>query len=202
MAADADPDVVATDVVATDAVTPDAVTPDAVTPDAVDALIDQWRRVRPDLAAQLPAMATIGRLGRLNAMIRPAVEAVLQRHGLGVADFDVLATLRRSGEPFVLRPSDLARTLMLSPAGITGRLDRLEQAGHITRRLDPDDRRSLLVELTPGGLATVDAAVTDHLANEARLLAAITADERRTLDRILRKLTVDERDGSPDGRGG
>lgn len=167
---------------------------DVADTDPVDDLIDQWRHVRPDLEPQLAAMATIGRLGRLHAMIRPAVEAVLLEHGLGVADFDVLAALRRSGEPFVLRPSDLAGALMLSPAGITGRLDKLEQAGHITRRLDPDDRRSLLVELTESGLATVDAAVTDHVANEDRLLAILTLEERRTLDRILRKLTDARRD--------
>lgn len=157
--------------------------------DAVDTLIAQWRRVRPDLDPQLSAMATIGRLGRLNAIVRPAIEAVLGEHGLGVPDFDVLAALRRSGEPFVVRPIDLAHALMLSPAGITGRLDRLEQAGHITRRLDPEDRRSLLVELTSQGLATVDAAVSDHVANEDRLLAALSPAERKSLDRLLRKLT-------------
>jgi DNA-binding MarR family transcriptional regulator len=158
-------------------------------PDDVDMVIAQWRRERPDLASRLGAMATIGRLGRLHATVAPAVEAVLRNHGLGVADFDVLAALRRAGEPFVLRPSDLALALMLSPAGITGRLDRLERAGHITRRLDADDRRSLLVELTDRGLAVVDDAVTDHVANEERLLAVLTAEERRTLDRLLRKLT-------------
>jgi DNA-binding MarR family transcriptional regulator len=168
---------------------PDATDPTSEETDTVDALVDQWRRVRPDLEPQLGAMAIVGRLGRLHAMIRPAVEAVLNTHGLGIADFDVLAALRRSGEPFVLRPSDLAHALMLSPAGITGRLDRLELAGHITRHLDPDDRRSLLVELTASGLATVDAAVTDHVANEERLLAHLTIDERRELDRILRRLT-------------
>ncbi len=156
--------------------------------DPVDELITQWRRERPDL--ELGAMATIGRLGRLQAIIRPAIEAVLLRHGLSVAEFDVLAALRRSGEPYVLRPIDLSRSLMLSPAGMTGRLDRLEAAGHIARRLDPDDRRSMLVEMTDSGIATIDAAVTDHTVNEERLLAPLTANERAALDRTLRKLTA------------
>jgi DNA-binding MarR family transcriptional regulator len=155
--------------------------------DPVDNLIAQWKRERPDL--DFGAMETIGRLGRLQAMIRPSIEAVLGRHGLGVAEFDVLAALRRSGEPYVLRPIDLSRTLMLSPAGMTSRLDRLEAAGHIARRLDRDDRRSMLVELTPQGLATVDAAVTDHVANEERLLRPLTARERTALDRALRTLS-------------
>ena len=156
--------------------------------DPVDVLIDQWRSVRPDLAPQLDAMATIGRLGRLHALFRPKIEAVLADHGLAVADFDVLAALRRSGEPFVLRPIDLARSLMLSPAGMTGRLDRLEAAGHITRRLDANDRRSVLVELTTQGVEVVDAAVTDHLANEHRLLGVLAPDERAALDAALRTL--------------
>ena len=172
--------------------------------DPVDALIEQWRRCRPDLEPGLAAMATIGRLGRLTAVVRPRIEAALAAIGLGVADFDVLAALRRSGEPYVLRPIDLAHTLMLSPAGMTGRLDRLEQAGHVTRRLDADDRRSLLVELTDQGLTAIDAAVTDHVANEEQLLAALSDRERAALDRTLRKLldalTADESVATADRR--
>jgi DNA-binding MarR family transcriptional regulator len=167
---------------------------DGAAPDPVDVLVDQWRAQRPDLDTGpdtgLAAMATIGRLGRVHAVFGPRIAEALGRHGLAIADFDVLAALRRSGPPFVLRPVDLAAALMLSPAGITGRLDRLERAGHVSRRLDPDDRRSLLVELTDDGLRTVDAAVADHVANEERLLAVLTPDERRTLDLILRKLAA------------
>lgn len=67
--------------------------------------------------------------------------------------------LRRAGDPLTLTPTVLARTLMLSPAAMTNRLDRLEAAGRIARRLDPDNRRSMLVTLTAAGRAAVDAAV-------------------------------------------
>mgnify|MGYP001116987747 FL=1 len=133
-------------------------------------------------------MATIGRLGRLHALASRSIADVFARYGLQIGEFDVLAALRRSGEPFVLKPTDLARILMLSPAGMTNRVDRLEAAGWIERRSDPDDRRSSLVRLTDEGRALVDRAVTDHLANEARILAPLTPTERTALDRAMRAL--------------
>lgn len=159
---------------------------DWTTPDAVDALLDQWRRERPDL--DLAAMGTIGRLGRLTIIVTRRIEETLEAHGLSIADFDVLAALRRAGTPFEVKPTDLARTLMLSPAGITGRLDRLEQAGHVERRMDPEDRRSYLVRLSPSGLDLIDAAVTAHVANEERLLSVLNGEDRDLLDAVLRRL--------------
>lgn len=154
--------------------------------DQVDALVEQWALVRPDLDAA--PMATFGRLGRLSSLAGRAIESVFAEHGLSTGEFDVLAALRRHGEPFTLMPTDLSRQLMLSPAGMTNRLDRLEAAGHIARRADPSDRRSSLVVLTAQGLAAVDAAVADHVDNEARMLRALSATERTALDRMLRKL--------------
>lgn len=156
--------------------------------DDVDTVIAQWRAERPDLADGLEAMAVFGRLGRLAALVGPAIEQVLQQHGLTTGEFDVLAALRRSGEPFTLTPTVLARALMLSPAAMTNRLDRLERAGHVVRSMDPGNRRSMLVALSPEGRATVDAAVGEHVANEVRLLAGLDDDERGTLDALLRRL--------------
>ncbi|MDP2290996.1 MAG: MarR family transcriptional regulator [Actinomycetota bacterium] len=156
------------------------------THDQVDALVEQWGRVRPDLDAT--PMATFGRLGRLSSLAGRAIDAVFAAHGLSTGEFDVLAALRRHGEPFVLMPTDLSRQLMLSPAGMTNRLDRLEAAGHIERRADPADRRSSLVVLTAQGRELVDAAVADHVDNEARLLGALSRAERVALDTTLRKL--------------
>jgi DNA-binding MarR family transcriptional regulator len=154
--------------------------------DAVDRVIAQWRQERPDL--ELGAMATIGRLGRLFAHLAPRVEAVLLRHGLTTGEFDVLAALRRGGAPHRQTPSDLAGALMLSPAAMTNRLDRLETAGLVRREPHPTSRRSLLVSLTDEGRRVVDAAVTEHVANEEALLAGLTAAQRRQLDDLLRRL--------------
>ena len=157
-------------------------------PDHVDELIGQWSAVRPDLGSQLPAMATFGRLARLTRLSGRSIEGVFARHGLSSGEFDVLAAIRRSGEPYTLMPSELTRTMMLSPAGTTNPLDRLEALGHITRQHDPDDRRSTLVVLTAAGLTVVDRAVAEHVANEAQLLDVLTVSERAAFDRALRKL--------------
>jgi DNA-binding MarR family transcriptional regulator len=77
---------------------------------------------------------------------------------------------------------------MLSSGGMTKRLDRLVEAGLVMRSPDPADRRGTLVGLTKRGRDVVDAALLDHLANEERLVRPLTATERRTLDKLLRKL--------------
>src|SRR5229473_2504229 len=104
--------------------------------------------------------------------------------------YDVLATLRRAGPPYQLRPTDFAASLMLTSSGTTKRLDRLEAAGHITRQPDPNDRRGVLITLTPQGLRLVDQAAMTHMANEQRILNGLTAAEQRHLADLLRKLLI------------
>src|SRR6187431_582985 len=154
--------------------------------DVVDEFIEQWRVERPDL--RLDAMASIGRLGRVMGLGTRVIEATLVRHDLRLSDFDVLATLRRLGAPYVATPSRVTQSLMLSPATLTSRLDRLESIGLIERRADPEDRRSLLVALTQAGFDRIDAAVTDHVATEEQILGALSAKQRRALDDALSAL--------------
>jgi len=151
--------------------------------DVVDEFIEQWRVERPDL--RLDAMASIGRLGRVMGLGTRVIEATLQRHDLRLSDFDVLATLRRLGPPYVATPSRVTQSLMLSPATLTSRLDRLENIGLVERRADPDDRRSLLVALTEAGFDRIDAAVTDHVETEEQILSVLSAKQRRSLDDAL-----------------
>jgi DNA-binding MarR family transcriptional regulator len=159
--------------------------------DGVDGILRQWRQERPDLDA-----APMGVIGRLS--LEQHLDPVFARHGLEAGLFDVLATLRRSGEPYRMRPADLAQAVMLTSSGTTKRLDRLESAGLIERRPDPQDRRGLLIELTPAGLRLIDEAVTDHVAAEHRLLTALSPAERDQLAGLLRTLLL----GLPaDGRG-
>jgi len=155
--------------------------------DAVDGLIDQWRTQRPDLR-QPEVMGIFGRFARIWAHATRAIEATLGQWGLQIGEFDVLATIRRAGPPFTIAPSQLTKWLMLSPSGITSRLDRLEKLGLIERKPSPDDRRSLLVVMTAEGKRVVDEAVTAHVENETRLLSALGATDRKALDRALRSL--------------
>jgi DNA-binding MarR family transcriptional regulator len=154
--------------------------------DRVDEMVRQWEDTGLDLV--FDAMGTIGRLGRLNAVGGKIIEEGMATHGLSVAEFDVLAALRRSGEPYELTPTALSRTLMLSPAGISNRLDRLERAGLVERRLAPGDRRSLLVRLNEAGRAKVEEAVIGHVGREEAMLAGLSRAERDALDALLRKL--------------
>jgi DNA-binding MarR family transcriptional regulator len=161
--------------------------------DVVDEILDQWRRERPDL--DCGPMAVFGRLNRLDRASNAVIEARLGEHGLSRGEFDVLATLRRGGEPYTLAPTALARWMMLSSAAMTNRVDRLEAAGLVERRPDPGDRRGVLVALTPDGKRVVDAAVADHVENERRLLEPLTAEDQQTLNALLRKLLLGLRSG-------
>lgn len=154
-------------------------------PDAVDQILAQWNRERPDL--DVSAMGPLGRLARLRTHLSREIDATLAAHGLNSSTFDVLATLRRSGEPFRLSPSDLMATMMVTSGTMTNRIDQLEKQGLVERLPNPDDRRGLIVALTPKGRALVDEAVTAHVANQERLMAALTVEERNALDTLLRR---------------
>lgn len=154
--------------------------------DPVDAIITRWAELRPDLDVR--AMALVGRLGRTALLIEREVGKVLAEYELAIADFDVLASLRRAGPPHRLKPTQFYKTLMLTSGTITNRLDRLEERGLIERLDDPDDRRGTLVALTAKGKASVDRAVTAHVENETRIVSVLSKTERSELDRLLRKL--------------
>lgn len=154
--------------------------------DAVDRITTQWRRERPDLDAA--PMGVIGRITRASTVLQRELERVFAEHGLTGADFDVLATLRRSGSP--LTPGGLCESTMITTGGMTKRLDRLEASGWIRRAPDPRDRRGKLIELTDAGLALIDEAVEAHLRNEERLLADLPPAAREELAGLLRRLLV------------
>ena len=107
---------------------------------------------------------------------------------ISTGEFDVLATLRRTGSPYTLKPSVLARQVMLTAAGMTSRLDKLEAAGFVKRFPDPDDRRSAPVGLTAAGIRLIDKLVVVHLGNEERLFETLKPAQQKQLDSILRAL--------------
>jgi DNA-binding MarR family transcriptional regulator len=156
--------------------------------DGVDRIIEQWQAERPELDHS--PIGVIGRISRLARELEQRLEPVYREHGLEPGWHDVLATLRRSGPPYELRPSELTGTLMLTSSGTTKRLDRLEQAGLVERAPDPQDRRGVLIRLTRKGRDVIDATTEAHLANERRLLAALSAAEREQLAGLLRRLQL------------
>jgi DNA-binding MarR family transcriptional regulator len=156
--------------------------------DGVDLIIEQWRRERPDLDPS--AIGVIGRISRLARELEQRLEPVYREHGLETGWHDVLATLRRSGPPYRLRPTEFTSALMLTSSGTTKRLDRLEQAGLIARGPDPDDRRGTLITLTAAGRRLIDSVTEAHLENERRLLAALSDADQRRLAGLLRALQL------------
>jgi DNA-binding MarR family transcriptional regulator len=156
--------------------------------DRVDLILDQWRAERPELDPS--PIGVIGRISRLARELEQRLEPVYRAHGLEPGWHDVLATLRRNGPPYQLRPTDFTGQLMLTSSGTTKRLDRLEEAGLIARTPDPEDRRATLITLTDAGHDLIDAVTEAHLDNERNLLAALGADEQRRLADLLRKLLL------------
>jgi DNA-binding MarR family transcriptional regulator len=156
--------------------------------DDVDDIVEQWRSERPELDPT--PIGVIGRMSRLSREIEQRLEPVYREHGLEPGWHDVLATLRRGGPPFRMRPSDFTSSLMLTSSGTTKRLDRLEQAGLIVRGPDPDDRRGTLITLTAAGRRLIDATTAAHLENERRILSALSDAEQRQLADLLRKLRL------------
>ncbi len=154
--------------------------------DDVDPILEQWRRERPDLDPS--PIGVVGRISRAARELEARLEPVYREHGLEPGWHDVLATLRRQGPPYQLRPSDFTGSLMLTSSGATKRLDRLERAGLVERAPDPDDRRGVTITLTEAGHELIDRVTEAHLANEARLLAGLSAREREQLAGLLRKL--------------
>ena len=154
--------------------------------DPIDALVQGWTSVRPDL--DFRPMAVFARCNRLVTLGLRSLESALSQHDLTVGDFDVLSALRRSGAPFTLRPSELAERLMVTRAGVTSRVDRLAERGLVERRRDLEDRRSEPIVLTDAGRRTIEGALSDFLEAEADLFAALTENQQRQLESLLRRL--------------
>lgn len=157
--------------------------------DHVGRIMAQWAAERPDL--DVSPQALIGRLHRLAAALTDELVTVYAEFGLGEGEFDVLATLRRSGAPFALTPGELAETTMVSSGAITKRVDRCLERGWVTRTVSDQDARGRLVKLTPAGRRLIDRAFTAHMTNEHRLVEGLSPEERADLAALLEAWTRD-----------
>ena len=156
--------------------------------DEVDQLVAAWRRERPDLDVR--PLQVLSRVTRLAKHLDIARREAFATHDLETGEFDVLATLRRSGEPYALTPSQLATATLVTSGTMTNRIDRLEVKGFVHRQPDPSDGRGVLVALTETGRATVDLALKGLLKREQELLREISIDEFGQLANALRKIVL------------
>lgn len=157
-----------------------------MTDDLTDRLLTSWDSARPDIGVGY--LQVTARLARIGPLLARRQEAVFDRFGLSRGEVGMLSALRTAGPPHRLSPTRLGQGLMLSSAGVTSRLDRLERRSFVQRLPDPDDRRGVIVELTDSGLEIVDAAVAANTVSDRQLLDRFDAQEIETLEGLLRKL--------------
>jgi DNA-binding MarR family transcriptional regulator len=154
--------------------------------DLIDDVLAGWRGTGP--AFDLRPLEVTGRLSRIGPLLARRQEAVFNRFSVNRGEVGALSALRVAGPPHRLSPTSLGRGLMLSSAGVTSRIDRLERRGLVRRLPDPDDRRGVIVELTDEGLALVDQAVEAVTESDRQLLGRLDAKEMAELEGLLRKL--------------
>lgn len=156
--------------------------------DEVDRIVAAWRRERPDL--DVSPLTVLSRISRLARHLDLARRSAFARHGLETWAFDVLSALRREGAPFRLSPGALLTQTLVTSGTMTNRIDRLAEHGLVERLPSPDDRRGVLVQLTPAGLRTVDDAMADLLAVERELLGDLPEPDRDRLAELLRTVVA------------
>jgi DNA-binding MarR family transcriptional regulator len=154
--------------------------------DEVDEIVARWQAERPDL--DVAPLHVLSRISRLARHLDRARRAAFAAHGLETWEFDVLSALRRQGPPYQLSPGSLLRATLVTSGTMTNRIDRLAEAGLVSRHRDPRDKRGVVVQLTDRGRGTVDAAMSDLLRRERELLTGLGPDQQQDLAGLLRVL--------------
>lgn len=168
-------------------------------PDFVDGMLVDLERELPRLDTK--ALQSGERILRLAKSIFRRLDVALGDVGIRTAGFGCLAALRRAGKPYELKPSQLSRQTLLTSGAITSRIDQLERAW-LVERTGPsgNDRRTVMVRLTPAGRKLVDTAYAVYCAELNRMLEPMTQQDIAGLERGLRSACLalgDVEDGAP-----
>ncbi len=148
--------------------------------------MDEWQRERPDLD---PGPIGIhGRIIRLSAHLLRQCDSWLNPLGLSWEAFSLIVTLRRSGKPYELRPTDILRESLLTSGAVTNRIDRVEKLGFVERIPAKGDRRSFTIRLTTRGKRLADKAIETHLLALKQSFGALDEGDQRSLAILLSKL--------------
>lgn len=163
--------------------------------DEVAGLVAAWNVERPDLDTS--PMLVLSRVSRLSRQLDLARRDAFASHDLEPWEFDVLASLRRSQAPYALTPGVLMAELLVSSGTMTNRVNRLESKGFVYRSPCREDRRAVLITLTPKGRERVDGAMEALLACERRILAPLPPAERAQLAGLLARVLAPIDEGGP-----
>ncbi|MBL4852899.1 MAG: MarR family transcriptional regulator [Robiginitomaculum sp.] len=156
--------------------------------DLVDALIKDWANEIPNMSTC--GIGVAGRILRLGRQFEARVNALLKPHGLSYTDFDVLATLRRSGVPYRLPPTQLMKSVLITSGAMTAALDRLTRVKMIKRAPHKTDRRSFTAELTPKGKAAIEKVLSLRFEDAENSINHLSNKDIKQLEILLRKLTL------------
>lgn len=154
--------------------------------DEVDEIVLAWQRERSDL--ELAPVEVFSRISRVSRLLDRVRREAFTASSIEPWEFDVLAALRREGAPYSLTPGQLLKQTMVTSGTMTNRVDRLTARGFVERNPDPDDRRGVLVRLTPEGKHAVDGAFESLLTAEHDLIADLSPSDQRQLAALLRPL--------------
>ncbi|WP_394250183.1 MarR family winged helix-turn-helix transcriptional regulator [Vibrio profundi] len=152
--------------------------------DAIDRVVEQWAKEKPELETE--PMAMMGRIMRIAKYMETEVADLHKKYDMKLGEFDVLATLRRSGKPFRLTPSELIESMMLTSGAMTNRLDKLEAKGLIVRAHSKEDRRSVTVELTKDGLVLIDQMMAEHVETQKKLVKSLSSSQKKNTNQLLK----------------
>ncbi|KZX70737.1 transcriptional regulator [Vibrio sp. HI00D65] len=152
--------------------------------DAIDRVVEQWAKEKPELETE--PMAMMGRIMRIAKYMETQVADLHKTYDMKLGEFDVLATLRRSGKPYRLTPSELIGSMMLTSGAMTNRLDKLEAKGLISREHSKEDRRSVSVKLTKDGLVLIDEMMTEHVEMQKKLVKSLSASQKKNINQLLK----------------
>lgn len=159
--------------------------PDATPDDAVEAIAAAWERELPGVPVR--SIGIVTRVWHIAKLLGDDRARLLRAHGADSATLDLLATLRRSGEPYRMTTRELATASLITAGAITQRVDRAEAQG-LVRRSGRAGSRAVDVELTPLGHSTVDELVVAVLTRETELLDGLSAERQAELEVTLRQL--------------
>jgi DNA-binding MarR family transcriptional regulator len=181
----------------------EAAEPPVADDDGIDRVEQAWVRERPDI--DITSIGIVSRIWRVSRHLERERKDHLAALGTDRVTLDVLAMLRRSGPPYRLTAGELTHASLITSGGVSQRLDKLEKAGLVLRRIHTEDRRRIDVELTPAGMQLVDSVLADLMEHESKLLDELTPAEkedlRRTLKRLLARFEHPDRAYSDPGSG-
>ena len=155
--------------------------------DSVDAHVERWLPALPQLEAEVEGVIT--RMQRLLWLLKQEKVAAWAQSGVTPADVQTVQTVvALELSSLEATPALLAERCQVTRAGMTSRLDRLEAAGHLTREVDPHDRRRVLVRITPAGRAMWESASETGIRLETEFLSTLSPHQRTQLNQLLRVL--------------